>query len=157
MTDLAVFNVPAGLHDLKPIHISDRLVGLCNRSADRIFDAGLRRANDFKYFVNVILHCFHLFGRHWRRSSLIFHRPATRAHFGFRRSRCPGSSSVSYDLAKLRTGGSGYCPTSGAAVCSFPPSRRLSRFRVRKNTSACWARILRKLVEERRHGPLKWL
>jgi hypothetical protein len=65
---LTIFNVSAGLDDFKPIHISDRFIGLRDCRADCIFDAGFRRTDNFKHFVNVILHYFHLLAAEWRRS-----------------------------------------------------------------------------------------
>ena len=41
MVDLPVLDMPAGLHHLKPLQISQRLAGTLDRRLDGILDAGL--------------------------------------------------------------------------------------------------------------------
>jgi hypothetical protein len=56
MTNLAVDDVSTSLNDFKPIHVSDGLIRLLNRSSNCFLNARFRRADDFEYFVDVIFH-----------------------------------------------------------------------------------------------------
>jgi hypothetical protein len=56
MTNLAVDDVSASLDHFEPIHVSDSLIRLRNRSADCVLNARFRRTDDFEYFVDVIFH-----------------------------------------------------------------------------------------------------
>src|SRR5215208_6427390 len=53
---LTVLHVPASLHDLKPVQVSQGLIRTLNRGLDRILDAALRRAYQFNGFVDVMGH-----------------------------------------------------------------------------------------------------
>jgi hypothetical protein len=56
MTNLTVDDVSSSLDDFEPIHVSDSLIRLLNRSSDGFFDTRFRRTHDFEYFVDVIFH-----------------------------------------------------------------------------------------------------
>lgn len=53
MTKLAVDDVSTRLDDFEPIHVSDSLVRMRNRSADCVLNARFRRTDHFEYFVDV--------------------------------------------------------------------------------------------------------
>ena len=56
MSDFSVLDMPSDLHDLKPLQISQRLVGTLDRRLDRILDVARRRPDQFNDFVDVIRH-----------------------------------------------------------------------------------------------------
>src|SRR3982750_1578673 len=54
--DLAVLDVAARLQDLEPAQMPDSAVGTRNCRADGVFNAFVRRANQLKDFVDMLLH-----------------------------------------------------------------------------------------------------
>ena len=54
VADLPVLDMPAGLHHLEPVQISQRLTGTLDGRLDRILDAGLRRTDEFDHLVDMI-------------------------------------------------------------------------------------------------------
>jgi hypothetical protein len=56
MTNLAILDVSPSLDYFEPIHVSDGLTGLRDRSTNCFLDTRFRRTNDFEHFVDVIFH-----------------------------------------------------------------------------------------------------
>src|SRR5688572_5406255 len=61
MSDLAVLDVAAGLDDLEPVQISQRLTSPPDRGLDGILNAGFRGTNQFDHLVDMIRHRLLLF------------------------------------------------------------------------------------------------
>jgi hypothetical protein len=53
---LAIFDVTAGLDDLEPMQIVQRLRRLRDRALDSIFDADFRGARQLDLFIDVFAH-----------------------------------------------------------------------------------------------------
>src|SRR6266567_2113279 len=56
MTDLTVLDVSAGLRHLEPAHVTNRLLGACQRVFYRLLESIRRRANQLNFFVNMVRH-----------------------------------------------------------------------------------------------------
>ncbi|RMN76990.1 CbsD/ElaB super protein [Pseudomonas cannabina pv. alisalensis] len=55
MRNFAVFDVATGFGHFKPFHMAEAFAGFGQRIVDGIFDGGGGRADDFNFFVRVVI------------------------------------------------------------------------------------------------------